>query len=264
MINLTGRATVQTQSAQLIVTLPIYKDKLFLKRAVEALEKITPRINPNFAVLIAEDGSNSTEDVNDLRTKYENLIYIQHDKKLGRGRALREAWHANQGDVYVYLDVDLATDLEKFDAYRNLIVNQESFDLITGSRYIAGSVTDRPRLRRLSSLFYNWLVRFLFRTGVHDHQCGFKSFSRKLVQVLFEEAKSDTWFWDTEVIVLARKFGFRILEIPIHWTEKKGQKTPLVRLSKDMLIHGSGIIRLLWKVYFHRSGLVTISPNVDL
>ncbi len=199
--------------------------------------------------MIAEDGSNSSKIVEQLRERYRNIIYFQNDRRLGRGRALREAWERVYGDVYVYLDVDLATDLMKFDAYRILIEQQSSFDLVTGSRYIRGSATERPWLRRTASKAYNCLVRLLFQTGVKDHQCGFKSFSRKLVECLAMEAKSDSWFWDTEVVVLAKRLGFRIEEIPIYWTEKKGRKTPVRRLVKDMWLHGVGLLELMRRVY---------------
>ncbi len=227
----------------------MYKDTEFLKDTSERLEEVTLAIAKDFKLLIAEDGSNSTAIVELLRKKYSNIVYFQHDQKLGRGKALREAWKNVQADVYVYLDVDLATDLTQFDAYKNLIEQQGRFDLVTGSRYIPESSTNRPRLRRTTSEAYNWLVRLLFRTGIHDHQCGFKSFSRKLVERLAEDSKSDSWFWDTEVIVLARKLGFKIKEIPVHWTEKKGHRTPVRRLLKDVWLHGTGMLQLLYRVY---------------
>jgi len=214
------------------------------------LEEATNAIEENFTLLIAEDGSNSTAAVDELKWKYPNIIHIQHDERLGRGKALREAWKTVQGNIYVYVDVDLATDLTKNDAYRNLILSQNQFDLVTGSRYIPGSTTNRPRLRRGASVAYNWLVRFLFHTGVHDHQCGFKSFSRRLVDRLAVEAKSDSWFWDTEVIVIAKRMGFGVKEIPIDWQEKKGQRTPLKRLLRDVWLHGTGLLTLFYRVYF--------------
>jgi glycosyltransferase AglD len=214
------------------------------------LEEATRAIEENFTLLIAEDGSNSTGTVDELKWKYSNIVHIQHDERLGRGKALRDAWKRVQGDVYVYVDVDLATDLSRFDAYRNLILLQNQFELVTGSRYVPGSVTNRPRLRRTASVVYNGLVRFLFHTEVHDHQCGFKSFSSRLVDCLGVEARSDSWFWDTEVIVIAKRMGFPVREIPIAWMEKKGDRTPLKRLLRDVWLHGIGLLTLFYRVYF--------------
>ena len=237
-----------------MVTLPVYRDTKFLGATTVRLEQVTEAIDPNFTLLIAEDGSNSSSTVDELKLKYHNIVYLQNDRRLGRGKALREAWRKVTGDTYVYLDVDLATDLEKFNAYRNLIEVGKRFDLVTGSRYIRGSMTNRPWLRRAASITYNGLIRIFFHTGVHDHQCGFKSFSRKLVERLNVEAKSDSWFWDTEVIVLARKMGFTVKEIPIAWTEKKGSRTPLKRLLRDIWLHGSGLVVLFCRVHFSKLG----------
>jgi len=239
----------RSQNSNLIVTLPVYKDTGLLEKTADALQEITPSISKDFILLIAEDGSNSSQVVERLRTKYENIVYFQHDRRLGRGKALREAWEKVQGNIYAYVDVDEATDLTKLNAYANLVNLQGDFDLVTGSRYIAASVTARPWLRRTASITYNWWVRMMFRTGVHDHQCGFKSFSRELVERLAIEAKSDSWFWDTEVIVLARKLGFRVKEIPIYWTEKKGRRTPIKRLLKDIWLHGIGMLALFYRIY---------------
>jgi glycosyltransferase involved in cell wall biosynthesis len=238
------------KSARFVITLPVFRDTQYLESAVKALEEATASFAMNFVILIAEDGSDSSSVVNELKSKYQNLIHVQHSERLGRGRALREAWSEIEGDVFAYVDVDLATDLNLFNAYQNLLQNQSKFDLVTGSRYVHGAVTNRPWLREFSSKAYNQFVRVLFATGVHDHQCGFKSFSKNLVETLIREARSDTWFWDTEVIVLAKKLGFAILEIPIHWTEKRARKTPIRRLSRDIWIHGSGLIKLFWRVYF--------------
>jgi len=240
----------QIQRTRVVVTLPVYKDTKFLSSTSVMLEGATRAIEENFTLLIAEDGSNSTATVEELKWKYPNVVHIQHDERLGRGKALREAWKMIQGDVYLYVDVDLATDLAKFEAYRNLIQLQNQFDLVTGSRYVPGSTTNRPRLRRDASIAYNWLVRFLFHTGVHDHQCGFKSFSKRLVDRLAVEARSDSWFWDTEVIVITKRLGLGLKEIPIAWNEKKGQRTPLKRLLRDVWLHGTGLLNLFYRVYF--------------
>ena len=239
----------ESKPQHLVVTLPVYEDTRFLESAVDLLEQATKQISQSFTLLIAEDGSDSSGLVAELKQTYPNIVHFQHDQRFGRGKALREAWRKVNGDVYIYVDVDLATDLWKFDAYRNLILLQRDYDLVTGSRYIQESTTNRPMLRSLTSKAYNGLVRLLFQTGVRDHQCGFKSFSNRLVERLSVEARSDSWFWDTEVIVLARKMGFKVREIPIHWTEKKGTRTPLKRLLKDVRLHGSGLLSLVYKTY---------------
>ncbi|EQD77366.1 glycosyl transferase, group 2 family protein, partial [mine drainage metagenome] len=56
--------------------------------------------------------------------------------------------------------------------------------VVTGSRYVPGAVVHRPRVRRLVSLGYNRIARWLFSENVRDHQCGLKAFSRTAVELL--------------------------------------------------------------------------------
>lgn len=241
---------MKNKSSLIVVTLPIYKDTAYLEKAIESLEEATASLAENFLILIAEDGSDSSDVVDRLVQRYKNVVYFQNDRRLGRGRALREAWKKVPGDIYVYIDVDMATDLTKLDAYKNLLEGQNEGDLVTGSRYVRGASIDRPWLRKTTSIAYNWIIRILFQTGIHDHQCGFKSFSRKLIERLNEDAKSNSWFWDTEVIVLAKRFGFMVREIPVHWVEKKGRRTPIRRLLSDVCLHGAGLVTLFFRVHF--------------
>ena len=217
------------------------------------LENCTKALTNEFELVIAEDGSNSSEMVKKLTERFDNITYFQRDQRLGRGRALREAWDKVSGDVYAYVDADMASDLERYDAFKNLILlTEHEYDLVTGSRYLPESITKRPLIRWFVSVTYNWLVRTTFGTGVRDHQCGFKSFSRRLVETLSKHARSDSWFWDTEVIVIAKRLGYKVKEIPVHWTEKKGKRTPLKRLAEDIWLHGLGFLTLVWRVYIRK------------
>jgi len=238
------------KSPRLVITLPVFKDSEFLECALKELDNATRSIVNDYIFVIAEDGSDSSKMISELKTKYPNVVHLQSGERLGKGRALRESWGKVDGDIYLFADVDLATDLNKLDAYRNLIESQKEYDLVTGSRYLPESTCERPPLRKLASLAYNSLVRLLFRTGVRDHQCGFKSLSKRLVERLLVESRSDSWFWDTEAFVLARKFGFRIHEIPVYWVEVQAHRTSLKRLMSDGLLFGSGLLKLLKRTYF--------------
>ena len=154
--------------------------------------------------------------------------------------------------MYLFMDVDLSTDVRRMDAYAKLVrgVSEGRFDIVTGSRYLAESRAYRPIIRWLASKAYNFLIRLLFQTGISDHQCGFKSFSRRCIIDMDTAVKSDSWFWDTEILVIAKKMGYKILEIPVFWVEMKGARTPIVRLIKDIWLHGNGMFRLFLRVHF--------------
>ena len=192
----------------------------------------------------AEDGStdNTRNVINSLASIYRNIVIRCNKEKLGRGKAVREAWKENDADIYCFLDADMATDL----SYLNTLLDgcRRGFDLSTGSRYIKSAEVDRPFLRKIISKCYNLIINALFGTSVRDHQCGFKAVTRGARDVIIKYSKFDDWFWDTELFVIARRHNLSVYEFPIKWHERRSAKTPIMRLMKDIFIHGSGIIKI--------------------
>ena len=230
----------------IVASIPVHNDARFLEKAVTTLRERLQSFN-DYVILIVEDGSSdgSEELSRRLAIEIPNVVHIHHDEKLGRGRALMDAWSKVNGDIYSYIDCDLATDMSYYPELLNYI--QTGYDLVTGSRYLKDSICHRPFLRRFSSVIYNGMIRFLFSENIRDHQCGFKAFSKTFVDYMVQNCKSDGWFWDTESIVLAHKNGFKIVEFPVKWTEMKGERTPIKRLIKDIWIHGTGIVELFYR-----------------
>lgn len=211
---------------------------------METLLQETPLLGEEFRIVIAEDGSSDGTNIiaQDLERTYPCVTHLHSNQKLGRGLALKHAWNKVQGDIYVFVDCDLATDMKYYPQLINSI--REGNDLATGSRYIEGADVHRPFLRELVSRTYNTLIRAMFKDHVYDHQIGFKAFSNKLVKNLLNECQSTGWFWDTEIIVRSVHGNYRCVEFPVEWEEKKGKRTPIRRLISDVMIHGAGLIRL--------------------
>jgi glycosyltransferase involved in cell wall biosynthesis len=232
---------------KIVATLPCHNDVAFLEKAVNALREGLVSHEGDHLIIIAEDGSTdgSAELARTLALSDPNIVHIHDEKKLGRGRALMNAWERFDGEIYAYIDCDLATDMSFFPLLIEYIV--EGYDLATGSRYVEGAITTRPFLRGITSKTYNAIIRLVFNDGIRDHQCGFKAFSRGMVEYILNESRDDHWFWDTEAIVLARRGGFKLVEFPVVWEEKKGSHTPLMRLLKDVWIHGKGSVKLLFR-----------------
>jgi len=232
---------------KIIATLPCHNDAAFLEKAVEAMKKGLMNYGDDYLIVIAEDGSTdgSAELAGTMASSDPGIAHIHDERKLGRGRALMNAWKMFDGEIYAFIDCDLATDMSFFPQLIGYI--EEGYDLATGSRYGEEAVTTRPFLRGITSKAYNGIIRLVFNDGICDHQCGFKAFSRAMVEHLLEESRHDDWFWDTEAIVLARRGGFKLVEFPVVWEEKKGSRTPLMRLLKDVWIHGKGLVKLLFR-----------------
>ncbi|HIE14206.1 TPA: glycosyltransferase [Candidatus Bathyarchaeota archaeon] len=239
---------LRESGAYLIVTIPVYNEVNLVEDAVKTVERAAAKITDDYKVVIAEDGSTdgTLKKIIELSESNPHVTYLHSIERLGRGRSLKRAWKRIDGQIYVYLDSDLATDMTFFPQLVKWIEN--GYDLVTGSRYMPGSIVERPILREIISRIYNLILRFLFRTGVKDHQCGFKAFSRRLIRQVLPKCNSTHWFWDSEIIILAKREGYNILEIPVRWKERRRRKTSIKRLLNDILIHGSGIIYLLYRI----------------
>lgn len=233
----------------LIVILPAHNERPYILEAVETTSLFAQQASEDWLIVVAEDGSTDGTDrlANALDLNGQRVRHIHSDVKLGRGRAVRNAMRKFDAAVYAYLDTDLATDMTSFHVLVDTV--RKGADIALGSRYTDGATSRRPTLRRFASQTYNWLVRRLFNTGIHDHQCGFRAFSHRVRDELLDACKSDHWLWDTEIIVMGQRLGFRIHEFSVDWTERRRTTTSLRRLLSDMRIHGVGLLRLFWRIH---------------
>lgn len=228
----------------IVVTVPAHNESENLRKCVETLLQKTSQLEEEFCIVIAEDGSTDGTDTiaQSLEHMYSKVIHLHAARKLGRGLSLRRAWNKVEGDIYVYVDCDLATNMKYYPRLIDSI--KKGNDLATGSRYMEGATVHRPLLRKLASRLYNKLIRIVFKDHVFDHQIGFKAFSNRLIMKNLNKIKSTGWFWDTEIIVRSIHNNYRFVEFPVEWEEKKGKRTPIRRLIKDVIDHGVGLIKL--------------------
>ncbi len=228
------------------VVLPAYNEADKLENAVAKISQTLKEDGIPCEIIIAEDGSidGTAEKAEELAQKYSYVRHIHREKRLGRGAALNNAFRESNGQVLVYMDLDLATDLKSLKPLVDAILI-EGFDVSTGSRMLPESKVERSLRRSISSKSYNFLVRHMLGSKVRDHQCGFKAFKKEAVLALIGEVEAAHWFWDTEILVRAQRHGFRVKEIAVEWTSGKGTKVNFAKDSWNMFWQVEG---LWWKL----------------
>lgn len=228
---------------RLDVVLPVYNEAHVLERSVRSLhEFLTDHVVLDWRILIADNGSHdgTLEVARRLETALNNVAAM-HIPEAGRGRALTRAWLASDADVLAYMDIDLSTDLAAFPALVNAIAEQ-GYDVAAGSRLHAASDTKRSPKRELLSRGFVTLINLMFRSRLSDTQCGFKAISRQAAQALLPLVKDNGWFWDTELLLLARKGGWRIAFVPVRWVEDTDSRVKIVQtVRRDV----QGLLRML-------------------
>ncbi len=231
----------------LSVIVPVYNEVSLLENHIKKIIEQTEKITNDYEIIIAEDASTDGTDLisSKLSKENSNIIHLHSDVRLGRGDALNRAFKIARGDVFAYMDVDLATNL----IYMSELIKkiEDGYDFSTGSRVLETNMVNRYPIRKLTSKVYNWLCRLFFGIKIYDLQCGFKAFRRKSVLDLIDEVQNKHWFWDTEIFVRGYKKGYRIAEFPVEWKESKKTK---VRLHKDIMSMSFNIVKLFFKLKF--------------
>jgi glycosyltransferase involved in cell wall biosynthesis len=236
---------------EISVVLPAHNEAGKIEHAVRQTKQALAALSSAYEILIAEDGStDGTADIARRIAAEDPLIrHIHSDERLGRGKALNHAFKRAHGDIVMYMDVDLSTDLSYLKPLINAI-KEERYDFATGSRMMKESDVKRSFKRETMSMLFNYLVRLILRSKLRDHQCGFKAFRKEALMRILPEIEDEHWFWDTELLVRAQRNGYRVKELPVVWVDKGGAGTKVNAVGDSMSLFSKII-----KLHFHlRSG----------
>jgi glycosyltransferase involved in cell wall biosynthesis len=229
--------------------IPVFNDRRSLETAIPRSVETLSRITEQFELIVAEDGSTdgSAGLVREYEQKDSRIHLLHSDERLGRGKALNRALSESRGKIVCYYDVDLATDMRHLPELIRAI--REGADIATGSRLIPGSDIVRTGGREIASRSYNFLVRLFLGSRIYDHQCGFKAFNKGKIVRILPAIHSNHWFWDTELLVRAQRYGCIVREFPVRWRAGKGTTVKI----NDVFEMGSSILRLWWQIHVSKN-----------
>ena len=224
--------------------IPVLNEERALPGSVERLHGYLSEAMQayDWRIVVADNGSTDRTPAvcAELSSKHEEVGYLRLEER-GRGRALRTAWLAGDADYLCYMDVDLSTELEAIPPLIDSLATGGN-DLAVGSRLDRGSnVIGRTLKREVVSRCYNLIIRSMFFVRFRDAQCGFKAISRSAAHELAPLVLDNGWFFDTELLILAEKNGYRIAEIPVRWEDDPDTRVKIVKTAYDDMM---GLFRL--------------------
>lgn len=226
------------------IILPVYNEVAVLRQSVEqVLAFIEHHPKYQWHITIADNGSNDGTGplARELEAQYQGKVDALLLTVKGRGLALREAWTRSRADIVCYMDIDLSTDLNHLPELIDLIA-EKGCHVAVGSRLARGSQTRRSFKRELTSRGYVFLINLFFpRLRITDAQCGFKALSREAADFLVPRIKNRMWFFDTELLILAHRHGYKICELPVRWEEDPDTKVKIVKTAIEDI---RGLLRM--------------------
>lgn len=225
------------------IVIPVLNEEKALPKCVASLREFLAEHSPyKFRIVIADNGSaDRTPDIAEALSQEHSEVSWTRLEIRGRGRALRKAWLESDADILTYMDVDLSTGLDAFPPLVRAI-GEDGYDLAIGSRLMKGSVVKKRSFKReVTSRTYNLIIKAMFFTRFSDAQCGFKAISRNAARFLIPKVEDQGWFFDSELLILAEKGGFRIRDVAVEWVDDPDSRVRVVKTATDDL---KGLLRL--------------------
>lgn len=231
------------KSKSIDVIIPILNEEEQIGKTLESVYKFTRKKFSKYAVNIIVGDCGSTDNSKDITNtkskKYKNISYY-NTGIYGRGRVLDHLWKESESDYVIYMDADLSTDLDHLiEMVKKL---EEGYDFVIGSRNHKDSVvTNRTLFRTVISKGYALLIRMTLNAHFTDAQCGFKGASTSSYKKLAPLIEDNSWFWDTETLVLAQKTGMKIHTIGVKWEDDPSSTVNVWRTS---ILDTLGLLRM--------------------
>ena len=152
------------------------------------------------------------------------------------------------------MDVDQSTELRFLPPLLDALLTNA--DVAFGSRLAPGADVERGLKREVISRSYNLIIKLFFWHHFWDAQCGFKGVTRQVVREILPLVQDQAWFFDTEILLIAEKNGYRLKEIPVRWVDDPDSRVKIFKTAWEDL---KGLWRLRWNFPRVKRGAVSAS-----
>ncbi len=232
------------QLKELSLFLPAYNEEANLRTTVEKTVPVLKKAAGRYELIIVDDGSKDQtgQIADDLAKKYPFIRVIHHRPNRGYGGAVQSGWYGGKFEWIAFIDADGQFD---FSEITKFIEKQEetNADLVIGY-YLKRAVS---RMTILTSKIWELLVFLFFGLRVTDIDCGFKMVRKKVIETIPHLESERGPFVTSELLIKAKKAGFKFAEVGIHHYPRKGGSA--TGRSFKVIVSGfKDLIRLRFKI----------------
>jgi len=237
----------------LSVIIPAYNEEKRLPNTLSDIDKYLLRQSYDYEIIVVNDGSKdrTAEVVGEGFSGIKNLRLIDNKENHGKGYVVRQGMLEAKGEYRLFTDADNSTSIDQVEKMWPYF--KQGYNIIIGSRDVKGAVLDPPQ---------PWLRNLILGEGfkllrkiiaglweLEDTQCGFKCFTKKAAEDVFPKCKINRFAFDPEMLIIAKKLGYKIKEIPIVWEndlESKVKFKGMVKMGLDLLKIRLNLIRRIY------------------
>ncbi|PIV31775.1 hypothetical protein COS33_01395 [Candidatus Wolfebacteria bacterium CG02_land_8_20_14_3_00_37_12] len=235
----------------LSVIIPAYNEAKRLPLTLVDIDKHLKKADFSYEILIVNDGSiDGTAEIIERFSHIMDNLKLINQKNTGKGGAVKHGMLEAKGQIRLFMDADNSTAIDQFNKMVPYFSAKggEGYDVVIGSRDVKGAqlMPPQPWYKRLGGNVGNLIIQVLLLPGIWDTQCGFKAFTAEAVEKIFPLIKIKRWGFDVEILSLAKKFGYKIKEIPVIWVNN-----PISKVS------AFAYLQVLWEVVKIRYWLTT-------
>jgi len=206
------------------IVIPAYNEE---KRIEPTLKKIITYLNSNFVkyeIIIVDDCSKDMTYKIISKYKMDNIKILRNKMNMGKGYSVKKGILNARYNLVLFSDSDLATPIEELKNFIDYI--KKGYDIVIASRNLEESnVKVKQHLyKQLMGKTFLLLVNIVTGLKFKDTQCGFKLFKKDIIQKIIKLQTIDRFSFDTEILFIAKKLGYKIKEAPVTWINQKGTK----------------------------------------
>lgn len=228
------------------IVIPAYNESKRLPPTLERVIAYAGGQQRAVDLLIVDDGSKDGTGEVARRVVGDRmpLTVLVNDPNRGKGYSVRRGMLEATGECVLFTDADLSTPIEELDAL--LAEIDKGADIAIGSRAMPGSRIEvhQPWWRERAGRLFGLVTRIIALPGIYDSQCGFKCFRREAAQAIFPLQTLGGWAFDVEVLVIGRKLGYKVAQVPVRWVNDPNSKVHMLSDGPKMVLD---MIKVRWK-----------------